>query len=144
MPFRLCSAPSTLQRLMQNVLWGLQLEECLLYMGDVIVPEVSFQESLLRMEYNIFDRLLSAWLKLNTPSKCIFPPKLVLRFWGTARHVVSKEGISTGSDKAKAVQNQKQKRVNLKLLNVLEQVSKLKQRHPTNTLSMKLIISQGN
>jgi hypothetical protein len=38
---------------MQNVLRGLQWEECLLYMGDVIVRGASFQESLLRMEYNI-------------------------------------------------------------------------------------------
>jgi hypothetical protein len=70
MPFGLCSSPSTFQRLMQNVLRGLQWEECQLYMDDVIVPGASFQESLLRMEHT-FDRLLSARLKLKL-SKFIF------------------------------------------------------------------------
>ena len=83
---------------MQNVLRGLQWEECLLYMDDVIVHGASFQESLLRMEHT-FDRLLSARLKLK-PSKCIFFQTNV-KFLG---HVVSEEGISTDPDKVKAVQ----------------------------------------
>ena len=39
-------------------------------MDDVIVPGASYQESLFRMEHDIFDRLLSPGFKL-IPSKCI-------------------------------------------------------------------------
>jgi hypothetical protein len=55
---------------MQNVLRGLQWEECVLYIDDVFVPGASYRESLLRMEHT-FDQLLSAGLKFK-PSKCIF------------------------------------------------------------------------
>jgi hypothetical protein len=79
----------------------------LLFMGPVF-KKVCFED---RMEHTI-DRFLSAGLKLK-PSKCIFfqtsvkflrhgPAcglKLVLSFCGMAQHVVSEEGISTGSDK---------------------------------------------
>ena len=37
MPFRLCNAPPTFQRLMQNCLGELNLTYCLIYLGDVIV-----------------------------------------------------------------------------------------------------------
>ena len=55
---------------MQNVLRGLQWEECVLYIDDVFVPGASYRESLLRMEHT-FDQLLSAGLKFKH-SKCIF------------------------------------------------------------------------
>ena len=50
--------------------------------------------------------------------KLMSNPVLVLSFWGTAQDVVSEEGISIGPDKAlaKVVQYQKQKRVNLIVL----------------------------
>ena len=37
MLFRLCSAPATFQRLMQNCLGELNLTYCLIYLDDVIV-----------------------------------------------------------------------------------------------------------
>lgn len=68
MPFGLCNSPSTLSRLLEDVLRGLQWEECLLYMDDIIVPGSTFAEALQRLE-NIFERLTDANLKLK-PSKC--------------------------------------------------------------------------
>jgi hypothetical protein len=84
---------------MEDVLRGLQWEECLLYMDDIIVPGASFQESLLRIEH-VFIRLREANLKLK-PSKCILLQKSV-KFLG---HVVSEEGVHTDPDKIVAVQN---------------------------------------
>lgn len=37
MPFRLCIAPVTFQRLMHLVMFGLNIELCLVYMNDVFI-----------------------------------------------------------------------------------------------------------
>ena len=97
MPFGLVNAPSSFQRLMENVLRGIQWVESLLYMNDIITPGSSVQESLRRLE-NAFKRLKEANLKLK-PSKCIFFQRPV-NFLG---HVVSKEGLYTSPDKIQAV-----------------------------------------
>lgn len=93
MPFGLCNSPSALSRLLEDVLRGLQWEECLLYMDDIIVPGSTFAEALQRLE-NIFERLRDANLKLK-PSKCNLFQKSV-KFLG---HVVSEEGVQTDPDK---------------------------------------------
>jgi hypothetical protein len=41
---------ATFERLMENVLRGLQWEECLLYMNDIIVPSKSVADGLERLE----------------------------------------------------------------------------------------------
>ena len=69
MPFGLVIAPSSFQRLMEDVRRGVHWVESLLYMDDIITPSSSVQESLRRLE-NVFKRLLEA--NLINPSKCIF------------------------------------------------------------------------
>ena len=68
MPFGLCNAPPTFQRLMQNCLGELNLTYCLIYLDDVIVFSHTEEEHLERMRV-IFDRLREHGLKLK-PSKC--------------------------------------------------------------------------
>ncbi len=99
MSFGLANAPSTFERLMENVLRGLQWEICLLYMDDIISPCSTISDGLIRLE-NIFKRLQQANLKLK-PSKCIFFQKEV-KFLG---HIVSEAGIQTDPAKIAAVKD---------------------------------------
>ena len=50
MPFGLCNAPATFQRLMDLVLAGLQWSDCLVYLDDVIVLERTFVEHLRNLQ----------------------------------------------------------------------------------------------
>ena len=56
MPFGLCNAPPTFQRLMQNCLGELNLTYCLIYLDDVIVFSEMPEEHLQRMRV-VFNRL---------------------------------------------------------------------------------------
>ena len=87
MPFRLCNAPPTFQRLMQNCLGELNLTYCLIYLDDVIVFSEMPEEHLLRMHV-VFDCLREHGLKLK-PSKChVFKSEI-----NYLAHHVSKEGV---------------------------------------------------
>ena len=86
MPFGLCNAPPTFQRLMQNCLGELNLTYCLIYLDDVIVFSHTEEEHLERMCV-IFDRLWEHGLKLK-PSKCeVFKTEI-----NYLAHHVSKKG----------------------------------------------------
>ena len=67
MPFGLCNAPPTFQRLMQNCLGELNLTYCLIYLDDMIVFSEMPEEHLQRMCV-VFDHLQEHGLKLK-PSK---------------------------------------------------------------------------
>ena len=56
MPFGLCNAPATFQRLMQNCLGELNLTYCLIYLDNVIVYSKTLEEHLQRMRV-VFNRL---------------------------------------------------------------------------------------
>ena len=87
MPFGLCNAPATFQRLMDMVLSGLQWSSCVVYIDDIIVVGRTFDEHLCNLK-QVFERIHKAGLKLH-PNKCQFlQPKV--QFLG---HVVSTEGI---------------------------------------------------
>ena len=70
MPFGLCNALSTFQRLMETTLRGLQWQICLVYIDDVIIYFKTFNDYLLHLA-TVFDRLRTAGLKLK-PSNCRF------------------------------------------------------------------------
>lgn len=99
MPFGLINAPATFERLMETVLRGLQWEECLVFIDDIICFGTSVDVCLTRLAH-IFDRLQKAGLKLR-PDKCSFFQKEVL-FLG---HVVSPEGVKTDPAKTEAVRD---------------------------------------
>ena len=87
MPFRLCNAPPTFQRLMQNCLGELNLTYCLIYLDDVIVFSEMPEEHLQRMHV-VFDHLREHSLKLK-PSKCdVFKSEI-----NYLAHHVSRKGV---------------------------------------------------
>lgn len=87
MPFGLCNAPQTFQRLMQGVLAGLQWEEYLVYLDDIIIFARTFEEHLSRLEH-VLARLRQNKLKIKL-EKCKFLAEEV-NYLG---HIVSKEVI---------------------------------------------------
>ena len=68
MPFGLCNALATFQRLMQNFLGELNLIYCLIYLDNLIMFLQTAEEHLHRLHV-VFDQLREYNLKLK-PSKC--------------------------------------------------------------------------
>ena len=97
MPFGLCNAPTTFQRLMERAMGELNLKDCLIYLDDIIIFLESFDQHHERLEA-VFKRLHEHNLKLKA-SKCEFFMSEVT-YLG---HVVSEEGIKTDPDKIKAL-----------------------------------------
>ncbi|GFU85611.1 retrovirus-related Pol polyprotein from transposon 297 [Trichonephila clavipes] len=101
MPFGLCNAPATFERLMETVLKGLTFEACLIYLDDVIIGGRTLEEHLQNIR-KVLSKLRDANLKLN-PSKCKFFQKEV-NYLG---HIISTEGVRTDPEKVSAVKNWK-------------------------------------
>ena len=109
MPFGLCNAGATFQRLMDLVLTGLNLEICLAYLDDIIIYSSTPEEHLNRLE-QVLERLQQANLKLK-PSKCRLMQREVV-FLG---HVVFSDGIATDPEKIRLI-NEWPRPTNLKQL----------------------------
>ena len=97
MPFGLCNAPATFERLMEFVLAGLQWSKCLVYLDDIIVYSKTFEEHLQHLR-EVFQRLREVGLKLK-PSKCF----LIRQKVAYLGHVVTPNGLETDPDKTNAV-----------------------------------------
>ena len=99
MLFGLCNAPATFQRLMEMCMGALNLQDCLIYLDDIIIYSSTFEEHIERLQA-VFERLQKHNLKLK-PSKCeLFKGRVF--YLG---HVVSEEGIHTDPAKIEAVKN---------------------------------------
>ena len=97
MPFGLCNAPPTFQRLMLNCLGELNLTYCLIYLDDVIIFSRTEEEHLERMRV-VFDRLREHGLKLK-PSKCdVFKTEI-----NYLAHHVSKKGVLPSKKNLEAI-----------------------------------------
>ncbi|CAB4421455.1 unnamed protein product [Rhizophagus irregularis] len=97
MPFGLCNAPATFQRLMDMVLRDILWQFTVVYINDINVGSKTFEEHLVHLE-QVFSRLEKAGLKLS-PEKCFFF-KEELPFLG---HVVSRKGIHTDPEKLRTI-----------------------------------------
>ena len=97
MPFGLCNAPATFQRLMNSVLAGLQWTSCLVYIDDIIIVGKNFDEHLDNL-HKVLKQLKQANLKVQ-PHKCQFLQQRVV-FLG---HVISPNGIAPDPDKTSKV-----------------------------------------
>ena len=98
MPFGLCNAPATFQRLMQTVLAGLEWRTCFVYLDDILVVSRSFDEHLQHLN-EVFVRLRQAGLRLK-PRKCNLLRDEV-PFLG---HVISTKGVRPDPAKIEKVQ----------------------------------------
>ncbi|UYV63768.1 K02A2.6-like [Cordylochernes scorpioides] len=107
MPFGLCNAPATFERLIELVLKGLTWKTCLVYLDDIMVMGRTFEEHLRNLQ-EVFDRFRANNLALN-PKKCQLFQKSV-KFLG---HIVSTEGIRTSDDKISAIKNWPEPRKNM-------------------------------
>lgn len=101
MPFGLCQAPSTFQRLTERIFGDCRYQSVLLYLNDVIVFSSSIQQHLGRLE-EVFSRLQKQGPEV-TFSKCHFFQKQV-KYLG---HVVSADGVATEPDKVAVVRDWK-------------------------------------
>ncbi|UYV70147.1 hypothetical protein LAZ67_7001968, partial [Cordylochernes scorpioides] len=97
MPFGLCNAPATFERMMDKILKGLKWTMALCYLDDIVVYSKSFNEHLHRLEI-ILQCLDKAELRLN-PKKCLFGTKRI-RVFG---HLVDSKGIYPDPEKIEAI-----------------------------------------
>lgn len=99
MPFGLCNAPSTFQRLMQRIFGDQQCQSLLLYLDDIVVFSSTIEQHLERLKV-VLERLQCEGLKAKL-SKCSFFRKEV-HYLG---HVISADGVSTDPAKIEVVAN---------------------------------------
>ena len=97
MPFGLCNAPATFERLMDRVLQGLRWSRCLVYLDDIISFGGTFDGALSNLTL-IFERLRSYGLQLKS-SKChLF--RVSVPFLG---HIVGRRGLECDPTKIEDV-----------------------------------------
>lgn len=99
MPFRLCNAPGTFQRLMQRIFGDQQGQSLLLYLDDIIIFSSTVQQLLCRLD-SVLGRLHQEGLKAKLNKCCFFSWKI--SYFG---HVISDKGVSTDPAKIECVAN---------------------------------------
>ena len=97
MPFGLCNAPATFERLMETVLAGLNWQICLIYLDDIIVIGRTFEDMINNLD-KVLTKLRDAGLKLKSRKCQLFAREV--EFLG---HIISCEGIKTDPRKTEAV-----------------------------------------
>ncbi|GFT74491.1 transposon Tf2-6 polyprotein [Trichonephila clavipes] len=95
MPFGLCNAPATFERMMDNLLRHFKWTMCLCYLDDIIVFSETFEDHLIRLRL-VLKCLQEAGLKLNS-KKCLLLAQEV-KILG---HLVSSNGVHPDPDKIK-------------------------------------------
>lgn len=91
MPFGMCNAPATFQRLMQVVLAGIGWKYCFVYLDDILICSETCEGHL--------EHLVEVFRRLLKPKKCFFAQSIV-RYLG---HVISRYGVSPDPEKTRKV-----------------------------------------
>ena len=99
MPFGLCNAPATFERMMERVLADIPRSHCVVYLDDLLVHARDFGGALANLR-EVLAAIRQAGLRLN-PAKCSLLTRETL-FLG---HVVSERGVATNPAKAAAVRD---------------------------------------
>ena len=101
MPFGLKGAPRTFQRMMDQLLRGLDYRVALAYLDDIIVYGATVDECLVNLRL-VFQRIAQANLKLK-PKKCSLFQRETL-YLG---HIISGDGVRCDPEKVQAVKEWK-------------------------------------
>jgi hypothetical protein len=99
MPFGLCSAPATFQRVMHKVLRHENWLQCLIYLDDVLIFGKNAEEHEERLR-QVLQRIRQAGLKLSSEKCHLF--KKEVSYLG---HIISHKGIETSNEKIEKVEN---------------------------------------
>lgn len=99
MPFGLCGAPSTFQRLMNNVLMGINGTRAFVYLDDVIIYATDLQEHEMKLR-EVFSRFKKFNLQLQ-PAKCQFLRREVV-YLG---HLITEQGVKPDPEKVRCVKD---------------------------------------
>ena len=99
MPFGLCNAPATFQRVMQQVLAGVEWDSVFSFIDDLLVASKTFSEHLNHLR-EVLQRLRAANLRLET-RKC----SLLREETTYLGHVISTGGIKPDPAKTRQVEN---------------------------------------
>lgn len=99
MPFGLKNAPSTFQRVMDNVLGELVGTICLVYLDDIIVYSTSLQEHTVNLK-KVFEKLRASNLKVQLDKSEFLHKECA--FLG---HIVSTDGIKPNPEKIEVIKN---------------------------------------
>ena len=86
MPFGLCNAPATFERLMSQVMRGLHWKRCLVYIDDILVFGNDFESALHNLEL-VLDRVAEYGLRLK--SKSVTCSEQVFHSWATSLGALS-------------------------------------------------------
>ena len=89
MPFGLCNAPATFERLMERVLAHIHRKQCVVYLDDLLVHARDFELDLQNLR-QVFQAIRAAGLRLH-PKKCNLLQRET-RFLG---HELWPEGVAT-------------------------------------------------
>ena len=99
MPFRLCNAPATFERLMSQVMRGLHWKRCLVYIVDILVFGNDFESALHSLEL-VLNRVAEYGLQLKSTKCNLF--RTSVPFLG---HIVGRAGLECDPNKLSAVAN---------------------------------------
>ncbi|KAK2917592.1 hypothetical protein Q8A73_004338 [Channa argus] len=97
MPFGLCNAPATFERLMERVLKDIPRSRCVVYLDDLLVHAKGFEDAINNLA-GVFMAIRQAGLRLN-PAKS----HLLARETQFLGHVVNEHGVTTDRAKVAAI-----------------------------------------